>query len=307
MNKLTKTGFTVVESLIFLAVAGGLVATTITMLYNRQKSVEFRQSVKQFEADLNDIINDTATGRFPVVNQVKCSYDQLTQEILFEPDSEAAPGRNKSCIFLGKVIQFGDDKSPPEPDDTYGIHTLLGSVLATQGSYRSSPYITTLSNNMLGPHFDTYDERHLDWFGAIADAYYIDDRGRVHYIQGIAILYSEFGELYQGNAYFGDFQSGSSRVSIFAIRTGEDDQTPRAGSVRLGSSAFRDYYLDGSLGDTAYITRLEDMVVRPPSKIVICMISQRTGQKALIEIGTGEGVPRARLDFNVIPSKCVYN
>ena len=314
MKKWAQSGFTLIESLIFLVIAGGLIASTIAILYNRQRQIEFSQSVRQFELDINDLINDTTTGNFPVVEGVVCQQQLGTNELVFSADPDAIPGRNRDCILLGKVIQLGaSTDKPPTPDDSYGVHTLLGSSLLQQGSYRGSPYITTLFNSS-SPHFDTFESVILGWRTGIADAYYIDaTTDKIHYVSGLVLAYAEFGSHFNtGGAFFGDFQSGSSRVSIFAIESGDSidlNPTPAirpttAASNRPSQTAFRDF-LTGDTSDPNY--QALNSIVSPKSDIVVCLISLATGKKAALEIGTEGGAPRARANFDIDSTECIYD
>ena len=302
MNKWAQRGFTIIESILFLAVAGGVMVGGMTIILNRQRSIEFRQSVKQFEVDINDLINDTETGSFPTVNQVRCEYDKANDLLTFTSDIDAIPGRNRDCLFLGKAIQFGDEDTPPAADGTYGVHTIIGSSDVKQGSFKGSPYITTLFNAGT-PFFDTYEGRELEWGLTIADAYYIhtdtmNPTGQIRYIKGLVVAYGEFGALNSNGAFFGDFQSGSSRVSIFAIETDDTyGQISRSGQPRDTQVEFRDFLSDP--------TR-RSKIVPQSNNIVICLISQKTNRKAALTIGTGQGVPRAYSNFDIDSTKCTY-
>ena len=322
MNKWAQTGFTVIESLIFVTIAGALLTSTVAILYNRQRTIEFNQSVRQFELEVNDLINDIATGNFPVVNGVACQQNIGTNELIFVEDTEATPGSNRDCIFMGKVIQFGlETNQPPTPDDSYGIHTLLGSSALQQGSYKGSPYIATLFNNALppAPNFDTFESVTLGWSSAIADAYYIDDEDTplnasddtIYYVTGIVLAYAEFGEHFDsGGEFFGKFRSGSSRVSVFAIRSGDSvkyQPTPTVRSTtldRLDQAGFRDF-ITGDPDDVTYEAPAQ--MVNPESDVVVCLINLISGRKAALEIGTEQGGLRARANFDIESTECIYD
>ena len=313
MNKWAQRGFTIIESILFLAVAGGVMVGGMVIILNRQRSIEFRQSVKQFEVDINDLINDTETGSFPTVDQVRCEYNEIDNKLIFIDDVTAIPGRNHDCLFLGKAIQFGDEDTPPAADGTYGVHTIIGSSDVQQGSFRGSPYITTLFNAST-PFFDTYEGRELGWGLTIADAYYIhtdaaNPTGQVRYIRGFVVAYGEFGELNSNGAFFGDFQSGSSRVSIFAIETDDapyGQQMPRSGQPRQTQAQFRDFLTD-PLNLIKIVDPQSDNTTNLESNnLVICLISQKTNRKAALTIGTEQGVPRAYSNFDIDSTGCSY-
>ena len=57
-------GFTIVETMIVLAVSGALFTSAIFFIGGRQQKAEFTASVRNFETSINDIANDVSDGYF---------------------------------------------------------------------------------------------------------------------------------------------------------------------------------------------------------------------------------------------------
>ncbi|MBI3624088.1 hypothetical protein HY218_00480, partial [Candidatus Saccharibacteria bacterium] len=55
-------GFTIVESMIFLAVTGTLMLVAFLMINGKQAQAQFATGVRDFNSKIEDIINDISTG-----------------------------------------------------------------------------------------------------------------------------------------------------------------------------------------------------------------------------------------------------
>ncbi len=133
INRVAKWGgYTIIETLIFLAVTSGLFIIAVSFMNGKQSRVQFDQAVRDFDSNLQDVINDTATGYYPN-NSVTCvSVDNTDTPPTFLPaGGPVVQGINGGCIFLGKSIQFGMagvdcDSVAREGCTNLGIYTLVG-------------------------------------------------------------------------------------------------------------------------------------------------------------------------------------
>lgn len=107
MNKLMlkSAGYTIIESLLVLAVTGALFIIAATFVNGRQQKVQYVQAVQDFNNKLEDILNDVSVGYFPET-AVKCTESGSTPNF---STSGSVQGQNKDCVFLGKSVQVGVD------------------------------------------------------------------------------------------------------------------------------------------------------------------------------------------------------
>ncbi len=63
------TGYTIVETMIFLAVSSLMFISAMILINGRQSRAEFIQAVRVFEANLRDVANDVSTGYYANTTQ----------------------------------------------------------------------------------------------------------------------------------------------------------------------------------------------------------------------------------------------
>lgn len=98
-----------------------------------QSQVEFSQSVRDFESQMNDIVNDVPTGFFPSNDGVVCQVLVLT-----DPDNRPrisagsgdGLGRNEECIHVGKALHF----APDGDESMLRVYTLAGRRSSVTGA-----------------------------------------------------------------------------------------------------------------------------------------------------------------------------
>jgi type II secretory pathway pseudopilin PulG len=98
-------GFTIVEILIVLAVSAMLVLSAIILISGRANKTQFTTASNNLKQQLEQIINETATGYFPNGNNFTCTAGVAAMPVLSNGSQQQ--GTNGGCIFLGKAIQFG--------------------------------------------------------------------------------------------------------------------------------------------------------------------------------------------------------
>lgn len=115
-------GYTVVESMIFLAVSSALFVMVILTLQGRQAQAEFSAATREMESRIKDVINDVETGYYAGTENLECTVQQPRGELDFDP-IDGQRGTSGDCIFIGKAIQFGvtgDDKA-------YNVFSIAGA------------------------------------------------------------------------------------------------------------------------------------------------------------------------------------
>ena len=99
-----KTGYTILEVLIFLAVSSLMFVSAMRAINGRQKQVQFTQSVREFDAKIKDVINDVTTSYYPTNKTVDCLVSG--GEVVIDDALNETLGTNDDCIYVGKVIHF---------------------------------------------------------------------------------------------------------------------------------------------------------------------------------------------------------
>ncbi len=131
-------GYTIVETLIFLAVSGALFVSTMGLISGKQGKTEFTQAARDFEIQMQDIANDVSTGYYTNTVTSDGSFIECTlsgNEIrITTPNSTDRQGANRDCIFVGRSLQVGIDPNPGQ----YNIYSLVGKRLASNGADSST-------------------------------------------------------------------------------------------------------------------------------------------------------------------------
>lgn len=117
-------GFTITESLIFLAVSSALLISALSLFNGSQNRTQFSQAMDDANQQINTIINNVANGYYPRINQVTCDHTTSPAVSVGEPiagDAEAGRGAQKGCMFIGRVAQFNLTK------DVFRVYSVVGA------------------------------------------------------------------------------------------------------------------------------------------------------------------------------------
>jgi type II secretory pathway pseudopilin PulG len=108
-NKKNNTGFTIVETLIVLAVSGALFVSVATLVAGQVGRNQASQAANSIEIYARDVLNDVATGYYPEIGQnFTCTNTGGTAPSIGL--GGAARGNNPVCAFAGKRIVFKADQ-----------------------------------------------------------------------------------------------------------------------------------------------------------------------------------------------------
>ncbi|MEK7603237.1 MAG: hypothetical protein AAB459_03270, partial [Patescibacteria group bacterium] len=94
----------------FLAVSGALFVIAMGFISGRQNQAYFTSSLREFQQQIEDLINDVTTGYYPT-GSFTCQYDpspgnpESANGISFSSVA-AEQGTRDQCTFIGKVIHF---------------------------------------------------------------------------------------------------------------------------------------------------------------------------------------------------------
>lgn len=117
----TTPGFTIVETLIVLAVTAALFLSVAFLINGRQSKTEFQQAINEVVTQIQQTANEVSTGYYPDINNISCTG---TGSLSFS-HGNPNQGTNKGCIFIGKIMQFGISGGPGT-NEQYATYTLAG-------------------------------------------------------------------------------------------------------------------------------------------------------------------------------------
>lgn len=195
-------GYTLVEALIFLAVSGGLLVSTMTLVGGKESKTRFTQSVATLEQDLQDVMNDISTGYFPSRSDFKCQPDGAGS-VTFS-GTTVEQGQNAGCIFVGKAIELG----PVGDKKQYNSYTMVGRQGATSLSNAGVKLLLGIptnpgivENDSMGGGVEITKVVNLDTGATLAGMAIVSDFGQVsavdNSVSGNAARVTLFG--YSGN------------------------------------------------------------------------------------------------------------
>jgi hypothetical protein len=140
MKRMPAGGYTILEVMIFLVVSTALLGSTLLILGGREDRTRYAQSVATFEAELQDIMNDVATGFYPSTENISCTSASTGPSI---SNSASKLGTNGGCIYLGKAL------SMPTGTSQYSAYTIVGSQSASTLAQMNARLLGVLNNGFI--------------------------------------------------------------------------------------------------------------------------------------------------------------
>ncbi len=116
-------GFTIVETLIVLAVTSALFFAATLYINGQQNRTDFQVGIRNLKQQIEQVINETRSGYYPSNNDIKCTYSGGNNVNIVPGVQEQ--GTNGECIFAGKALVFDSDNHPQE----INVYTLAGRRL----------------------------------------------------------------------------------------------------------------------------------------------------------------------------------
>lgn len=119
-------GYTILETMIFLAVSAAMFVSAMAFINGRQGRTEFSTAVRDFESSINDLANDVSNGYYANATAAgRPFYCSISGSAIAIKDDKTTDqqGSSQGCIFIGKAIQF---RSSSTGDSQYVIMTLVG-------------------------------------------------------------------------------------------------------------------------------------------------------------------------------------
>lgn len=267
----SQTGFTIVETMIVLAVTGALFLLASVAVSGEQNRTEFQQAINNIQSSIQQAINQVASGDYPTTN-IKCDG---TSGALSIGGNGNGQGTNTGCVFLGKVLQFG--VQGPEPQQ-YVAHTIAGlqciggtiggvqppSGVACDGTLQQTDPVAVAPGQMTHTNYPNASVTSSLQYGLMVPANgmkYIDGSGISHPIGAVAFISS------LNNDTGSDLLFGSQQIDMYPV-TGTSLNKPPNQTVDK---------IDSNLA-----TSPKD----PAGGVQICFASGTTNESGLISIGS---------------------
>lgn len=269
-------GFTIVETLIVLAVTGALFVAIAATLSGRQGAAEFAHAIQSVQSELQQTINQVPAGFFPD-HGLSCAPggSSLTFAV------GGTQGANAPCVFLGKVVQFwvrGSGGNSPEEDRVYTIAGLNGAMADTGSPFDLAlPTVVGLTAN--SDYIDYSDSLNLQ-YGLHTVWAHSDNNltcnAKSCSIGSVAFLMEPGNSNSQS---ISGYSSGSQQVDLIPIRTTSLNQTVAQTVQGIENK-------QSNLGGLLDPDLTASAPINPKNGVEICFASGTTNQSGLITIGS---------------------
>lgn len=282
MKRLTRAGgYTIVEVMLFLLITGVLLASATLVLNGRRQRTEFTQGVREIDAQIRTIVNETASGYYPNQGHIQCVSSNGTGPHLSRGDS-TGQGANKGCLFLGRMLQF-------TAGETYVVYTVVGQQLGAndkevtslgQGTDQARQTLITPTPAQSNLPDATASYR-LPWGIRVT-------RIATSQVGGTAI--GTFGFIYSFGSY------DAEGVNLVSGTTGLNTIVPLANTGLLGDPP--------DVQPTVTATENMTNSAQNPGKIVICLRSGGGDRQAAIVIGGNNNTTGTEVMIDTVPTEC---
>jgi type II secretory pathway pseudopilin PulG len=254
------SGFTIVETLIVLAITGFLLFIALLTFAGQQSKVEFTQSIRDIQSVIQQTVNEVGSGFYPNGGDIHCTASGASFSITQSPTEQ---GTNSDCIFMGKVMQFGI--GGPDPQQ-YNVFSLAGLKNNDGDIVKARPQVIDIKSAITNAQ--------LHGGIRVVKMTYVSggsptNIGAVAFVSGLGTLDSS-----------NQLLSGTQQMSLIPI--------PASGEVPDT--------LDSEVID-AVKSRIATAPVNPDGGVQICFASGGTKQTGLITIGSGGRGVTVKLDI----------
>lgn len=101
-------GFTIVESLVVLAVSAAILVSALTLIGGSQQKSEFNTAVRDIQQQIDTALDNVGTGYTANKGNMRCDIHVMTGEPNphSAADDTSTIGQNGDCIFIGKAMVF---------------------------------------------------------------------------------------------------------------------------------------------------------------------------------------------------------
>lgn len=270
MKRVPSGGFTVVETMIVLAVSGVLFVSLVGAVQGQQGKAQFKNSVTNVVSDIQSTIGQVTSGYYPAAEQNFRCITPSGAPILTANGSNAELGTQENCTFMGQAILFGTGVAQDE--QLFNVQTLIGvrktilgkdPVNFSESNVRSMAPGTSLDDRNFPNHSVT---KNLT-FGTTIKWMRMDNATSGP-IAGFAIVAAPGGLQSTG---------GTLLASIIPIGCGSRGSCEDGLNGDIGVDAIRETF--SATGPASPVT----------SGVKLCFLGASNSQSALVRIGANGG------------------
>lgn len=249
-------GFSIIETLIVLAVTGGLFTAVAFAISGRQNKTQFEQSIQEVKSQIEQTINDVSVGFYPNTSNFSCQAGGSGPLI---SGTSRDQGENTGCVFLGRVLQFDIAGTDPEEFRTFTMAGLQRDSSGNEITTYAASVPTAVAPSTVNPAYPDASSRGTLKYGLTTrEVYYGSPKtniGAIAFVNSLASYSS------------GSIVSGSGHVNVIPINNSGLDVAQQNAVDTINS-------------------QLASSPVNPANGVHICFVSGGTDQSGLITIGS---------------------
>lgn len=245
------SGFTIAETLIFLAVSSLLLVSALTLVNGSKNKNEFVQAINDVQQQINSVATNVATGYYSGPDSIACQNVSGTP-VLNLTGAAQPRGSNSDCVYIGGVLKFSTGED-------YILYSVAGARKTDTAIKRDVTDMADAKPTVVGTPrtLQLKNGLRVGWIKVGAST--IDSIG----------FFSTFGQ--QNAAAPDQLTSAPQHFDFVGIDSGGLSLTPPTAYIQGNTaSSFKNTY---------------DSKVNPSSGIKICFNSGSTDQNGVITIG----------------------
>lgn len=282
-------GFTIVETLIVLAVTGLMFVIAIVYIGGRQNKAMFQESIQDVRSQILGVMSDVSNSVYAMPSNVLCTVSESGANrglTIQNTPSAVAQGTNQNCVYMGKVLSFGvnGDNEAMVTDIAFGRRATASGQAPTSAA---EAFITIANGHPAStPNVAHLSQGHKLRNGLAVHSMcaYLDNDSTCSRIAGLAVLISPWEQISYSS---GQLNSGSLSPKVVALRI--PTPAPITGVVYDPGVHKGTLYeiVDRSLGPA----RIGSAYAAPQTRsggIRLCFASGTTDQSGLIVIGEND-------------------
>ncbi len=262
-------GFTIIEVMIVLVVTSALAVSAFALVSGQQQKTEFQQAINDIKQQIDQVINNVATGYYVNNGDINCSI--IPGYPVINTANPKDRGANTGCVLLGRAMQFGvnGDKTAYNVYGIAGLQYQPGSVAmpVTQidGTLPTSARPVVIANSSLNPTgpADAVESHRLGY--GLSTQFMKDDTGGA--IGTFAII-TDFAQASAGN-----LDSGSRTAVLYSIQT-------------TNFSNFNTLQTEDAIDNFNSAPPARGLNFHPTASVILCFVSAGTDQYGIITVGS---------------------
>lgn len=255
-------GFTIIETLIFLAVSSTLITSAFLLVGGAQNKTEFTQAVNEIRGEIEQVANTVATGYYAGSDTTRCQVTSSDPAAALSISNAGGDrGTSTGCVYLGRVIYFSNGSD-------YALWNVAGRrEMPGSGSPTARRTVTDISL-------------------AQTTAFGKTDARLKNGLEVKRMAFRKGGSV-SNTAAVGFFSTlGSTNAANPDLLRSQSQQYDITGLPGLSLGALSDANLSASVASLRGSTRYTD-ARNPDGGIKICFDSGGTNQRAIITVGGG--------------------